>query len=344
MRKRTIILVCFICLLVFMAGCNKNCKRDKNKNDDEIASVESVYGMGFVTTAKLLDFSSEKTATTKVSKTQLASESNDKYDLPYYGLTVEQVMLTAEEFNRYFNMIDDFLDKSSIKTTVEENTETDPLFSEYKYKLTINSKNEKGENITHTMYYSETVASSTQDNEKTSKIYNVTGVVALTATADQPNYYYMNGRRTEETEQEGKDVETENKLWLKASLEKDDNNLGNYVIMEYEVETEQENSMQEQETSYEYSIYQNGILSEKTKVSFEKENNEFEYEFEFETLSLINYYKIEKVTKNNETWIEVKYNLNNLMGKFVIVETNDGKYCYKFTNDSTDDRIFDKYD
>lgn len=341
MRKKLFMIFTILAVMFMFIGC----KQDIPSDDFEATSkgtyqglnnIEALYGMGSVTTSKLLAM--ENLDVVKGAKLANTSGDNQGFDLPDAKTSaVEVVQAQAEEFNQYFNMLSDFLDKADIKTTVEENKDQDEVVASYKFKLTITSKDEFGQDVTHVMYYSETQTANRETKNETYLEFSVEGVLKL-----EDVYYYIAGMRSSETEIDGKEEETEQTMWLKASLVKDDRS--NYIIMEYENETENEGLTSEEEHSYKYSTYVNGRVTEVTEVSFEAENNEVEYEMEITTGQTRTKYEIEKVQKGNVTYLEVEYVVNNERGKFVIVFDGTEYYQYKFTKDASDDRRFDHYD
>ncbi len=163
-------------------------------NYSGIASTESIYGMGAVTTTELLAETVTPTApesgpVTSAPETNPDAgnpgESNpdagnpdagnpgestpgettpadpDPSQQPDYGLPdvgdnqIGDVQDAAKDFNTYFNMLDSFLDKAATKTVVEKNVSEDPMLAGYELKLTITGKNAAGEDDVHIVYYTE---------------------------------------------------------------------------------------------------------------------------------------------------------------------------------------------
>ncbi len=351
---KTIMMVVFICCVVVLCvGCsnqNENPFTDLSKPSEigsyqGLESVESLYGMAFVTTSELLSFQDQNNVV--MSKTR-ETLSNEDFNLPESGSdAVQKVQGQAETFNRYFNMLNEFLNKSSISTTLENNQATDANLSSYQYKLTIQGQDVNGDPVTHVMYYTEQEAGGYEHQEgnevETYKGYSVEGVMEMGEDENhQPIYYFITGTRSETKEQEGNEVEISHEFSIRASEVQNDSR--NYVRMTYENETEQEGKFLESENSYLYSVYQDGKIVEKTEVSFEKENKETEYEIEFISGTSRGYYEIERVERSQSTWIEVSYNIDGSRGKFVVIENQDGTYDYKFSNNESDDRLFRHFD
>ncbi len=331
------------------------CKGDEGKNPSDgkevgtyqgIESVESVYAVGAVTTAKLLSLSMPAAQTS--AQAQTVAESDTDYGLPENGTDAEQAQQQAEKFNKYFNMLDSFLDKSATKTVVTENTETEAPLAVYQYKLTVEGKDADGQTVSHTIYYTEKFLS--ESNDKLNGLhraeYQLNGLVVMNTAEDAaPTYYYMSGTHSLRTETEGSETETSETIRIRASLEPSD--ILNYVELLHETEREEEPGENETETLYTYSVYRAGLLVEKTEIEFEQEEEkggvETEYEVRFVTGISLGTYEIERVEKSGKTWIEVEYLIDGAKGKFVILKNPDGTYRYKYSQNASDDKTLKDY-
>lgn len=334
-----------------------------------IASTESIYGVGAVTTAKLL--AETMHPTTKVPIVDIPTEEtpSDPSAEPDYGLPetggdkIGDVQDSAEDFNTYFNMLDSFLDKGATKTVVEKNTSGDPALAGYELKLTITGKNVSGEDDVHTVYYTETAGetktSTHRDDDETETItattYSLEGAVFMGQDETGSDvYYFMTGTRTERsvTESEDGEEETKEESILKMTAFASELDMSSRVELSHTQTTESESEGMDTETEaeslYTYSVYEAGKLTESTQVKFETEEEhgevETEYSVRFVSGASRGTYEIERETKGSYTWISVKYNIDGKVGKFVIVEAPDGSYNYKFSQNKDDDRTFANYD
>lgn len=350
------------------AGCDFGGGSADNKNPSE-KTAQSVYGLGAVTTAKLLMESGveakplaavvEEPAAPETSQGETAPETapdtQPDYQLPESSdPVVDKAQAEAEQFNKYYNMLEGFLEKDATSSVVSQNDATDPALSGYELKLVVTGRNELGEANVHTMYYTEKEVAhpdsydhdrddDDDDEVEVKSAYQLEGVLAMGTDAEgNPIYYYMSGMRTEESEQDSRESETKSELTIRASATKGDTQ--NYVLMRHEMETEEEGAESEAETEYTYSIYQNGRLAESTSVSLETENAEAEYEVEYTKNGVRNSYEIERVERNGKVWIEVEYNIGGERGKFVIERDADGGYTYKFSQNKSDDLHMKGYD
>lgn len=296
--------------------------------------VESVYGVSAVTAAKLL-----------------AATEQDAGIVSAAAVTDE-----AEKFNRYFNMLDSFLDKAQTTTVVESNGSADEAVADYALKLTVTGRGIEGEEVSHTVYFTETegrtVQDSYRDEDETVTVerteYALSGVVPMTAEDGTAVYYRMEGTRTESlvTEEEGRDRETSrvNKLELRAYAEDE----RNYVKIEHTQTAEEEEGETETESLYVYSVYEGGALVETTQVKFEEETErggtEAEYEVRFLSGGSRGRYEIERETgRNGSVEIVVEYSIDGANGRFRIAKNADGSYRYRYNN-SEFDRDFEDFD
>ena len=331
------IIVCFILILSFTLNFGRN----KPFNPTRInLSAEDVYGMGAVSSVRLLgnnmSSSAVKTfsavsATTRMRacEVELASSTIDNSE--------QEVKEQAKRFNEYFTALDSFFGDDIISTTTEANTDDN---YEHETKMTIQGKDFNGETVTYTMYYTETLvkADSADDedagneNGETGNEYHLVGVMVID-DAD----YYLEGERSEETEKD----ESETELKIRAYRDKTDKT--SYIQMEQEYSVEDG----ETETEYVYSIYANGELIEQTAVEFETENKnnklETEYQLEFRSGTSKGKYVVEREVKDNKISIKVKYNIDGKTGVFHIREITDenGNKQYEYSYNDGSNQVFD---
>ena len=285
------------------------CNTEKSGN---LSSVNDVYGLGAVTSAKLLSNVSGQTVKALASVSLLADGA-------------DEAAVYAEKFNEYFTALDDFLGEDLINTVAEENK--DEKYP-YETKLTVTGKDISGNDVTHIMYYTETFAGEERDEDEVKTIYTLEGVMIVDGED-----YYLTGEREHETEED----ETEDELKIRAYADRNDKST--YVEMEQETSREPN----ETEREYTYSVYSAGRLVEKTSVEFETERKgakeEAEYELEFLNGSGKGKYKVERETVGGTVQMKVKYKIDGKEGVFKIrkITDKDGneRYEYTFSDNST---------
>lgn len=280
-----------------------------------LASAQDVYGMGAVSTVRLLGCELSGSAVKSLSAVKIADVASES-ETEEEGAVKEQ----AEKFNEYFTMLDSFLGEEVVTTKAVRNT--DEQYAQYEIKLTITGKDLLGETETYLMYYTETLHKAKTEDDETEEEYTLEGVMVLDGED-----YALRGERSYEEER----GETENDLKIRAYPDPEDKDT--YVQMK------QENSVEknETETEYVYSVVRDGKLIEETAVEFETEQKdnkeEIKYELEFRSGDAKGSYKLEKETKDGAVQIKVKYNIDGSSGTFRIRETENG-YEYSFSDNS----------
>ena len=319
-------IVCFILITSFILYFGRN----KPFNPTHIhLSAEDVYGMGAVSSVRLLGSNMSASAVKAFSEVRAVAQtrSSDVMLTSSSDNAEQEVKEQAERFNEYFTALDSFFGEDIISTVTEKNTDGQ---YPYELKMTINGKDLSGKTIPYIMYYTEFLVNSQEDededeDEETENEYKLVGVMVIDG-AD----YYLEGERSEETEKD----ESETELKIRAYANKEDKS--SYIQMEQEYSVEDG----ETETEYVYSIYVNGELLEQTAVEFETENKdgkvETEYELEFRKGASKGKYVVEREIKDNASEIKVKYDIDGKKGVFRIREITDEegnkKYEYKFSD------------
>ena len=299
------VVVCLILILSFTLNINKNVNNPINPTRINL-SHEDVYGMGAVSSVKLLGSNLSANAVKSLAAVNAATRT-DTYGVKLASLTDDSessVKAQMEKFNEYFTALDSFLGEDVISTSTEANTD-----SRYPYdtKMTINGRDFNGETVTYVMYYTETLAHYDSDDDEIE--------------------YRLEGERSEENEKD----ESETELKIRAYADKTDKSA--YIQMEQEYSVEKG----ETETEYVYSVYSDGKLLEQTAVEFEQESKngktETEYELEFRSGTSKGKYVVKREVVNNKTEIRVKYVIDGNSGEFRIREITDdnGNKHYEYT-------------
>ncbi len=298
------------------------CACNSGSASGALSKPNDIYGMGAVSTVKLLGGDTSAQALRKLSAVSSVAATDDG------------VKAQAQRFNEYFTALDSFMGEDIVSTVSEENTDTK---YPYKTKLTINSRDFDGNPVQNVMYFTETFLTTNtdidddDDDKETESIYTLEGVLVVDG-AD----YRLEGERT--YEQEGN--ETENELKIRAYA--DINDRRSFVEMEQEYSEEGK----ETETEYVYSIYSNGALVEQTAVEFEKERKggkeETEYELEFRKGAARGKYVVEREAKNGKVTIRVRYNIDGKQGSFRISEITgaNGEKQYEYTFEDNSKLVF----
>ena len=316
MKRKILLLGMCVGLALSMAlgACGKN----ENKAG-ALASAQDVYGMGAVSTVRLLGSGMPSAAvqTFAALNTTADVKTNDTD-------TESEAKAQAQKFNEYFAALDSFLGDDILTTSVTPNTdETYPFDT----KMIIHGKDFNGNTVSYTMYYTETAENTETDDDEddeedeTEQTYRLTGVMELNGMQ-----YRLEGERKEESEKD----EQETELKIRAYANEADRT--SYIEMEQEYSAEEG----ETETEYVYSVYRNNVLVEQTAVEFEteKKNNKEETEYELEFLSgeAKGKYTVERERKGDTVKMKVKYNIDGKSGVFHIREvTVNGEKQYEYS-------------
>ena len=335
-----------LCLTMTMSVALAACE-DPESTANGLSSPNDVYGMGAVSSVRLLGNNMSSSAVKTFSAVSAATQMR-ACKVESTSSTIDnseqEVKEQTERFNEYFTALDSFLGDDVVSTVTEANTDSN---YEYETKMTINGKDFNGETVTYTMYYTETLVKADFDDdedsadkdedaadedEETENEYQLVGVMVIDGAE-----YYLEGERSEETEK----GESETELKIRAYADKTDKT--SYIQMEQEHSVEDG----ETETEYVYSIYANGELIEQTAVEFETENKnnkvETEYELEFRRGTSKGKYVVEREVKDNKISIKVKYNIDGKTGVFHIREITDenGNKQYEYSYNDGSKQVFD---
>lgn len=317
-------LIAGLCLTMAMSVGLAACS-NAGKDAKALSSPNDVYGLGAVSSVRLLGSSLSASAVKTLSAVSaVAQPRNSAADS-----SEQEVKDQTERFNEYFTALDSFLGDDIVTTVTEANTDS---AYEYETKMTINGKDINGETVPYTMYYTETLVKSDSDDEETENEYKLIGVMVVDGED-----YHLEGERSEESEKD----ETETELRIRAYANAEDKT--SYIQMEQEYSVEDG----ETEIEYVYSIYTNGELSEQTAVEFETENKnnkvETEYELEFRRGASKGKYTVEREVKDKKTEIKVMYKIDGKTGVFHIREITDadGNKKYEYSYNDGSKKVFD---
>ncbi len=331
MKKK--FLLAGLCLTVattmVLAACGNP---DKGK---ALSSTNDVYGMGAVSSVRLLESNLPTRAVKSFSAVNAAANKRTcgtklTSDTATADTSETEVKEQTEKFNEYFTALDSFLGDDVVSTSTVKNTDSN---YDYDTKMTINGKDFNGETVTYTMYYTETLIKADADeDDETESEYKLVGVMVIDG-AD----YYLEGECSKESEKD----ESETELRIRAYADKQDKT--SYIQMEQEYSIENG----ETETEYVYSVYSSGKLLEQTAVEFETEikdgKAETEYELEFRSGETKGRYTVEREVIENKAEIKVKYAIDGKSGEFrireITGENGDKQYEYTFSDGSK--QVFD---
>ena len=173
----------------------------------------------------------------------------------------------------------------------------------FSHKMTVTQADLGGQEKTYVIYYNET-AEKVEDGEIESTF---SGIIVI----GNKEYTVYGEREKEETEYE-----------IKMTIKYGDNK---YVVFEQEIE--------ENEQSYEYTIYENGAIE---KFSIEWEIGDYKCtEVEIEHTSKNEVTKFKYKLKNNSTTIDVTIKFSDETSDVVTVYSEKEKYKFSYKNGTT---------
>lgn len=293
-----------IALPVALAG------RGSGDRVPEVLSVEDVYGLGAVTTSKLLGSEFAGGSAQNLSSVRLLAERSDP--LP-------KAKAQASKFHEYFSMLDGFFGGSAVKTTVVSNDSSEGICANYERKLTITGTDMSGTAVQYEMYYNETVEE--EDEEETE--YSLDGIMFI----DGEDYVLRGERKHEED-----GGEREDEIVIRAYPDFTDGET--YVQMEQKVSVDGN----ETEKEYVYSVFSDGDEIEETVVKFESEKKgakeKAEFELEFRRGGAKGKYSAERERSDGKIKMKVKYEIEDEKGEFYVSDSSGGGYEYLFSDGS----------
>lgn len=274
-------------------------------------SAEEAYGLGAITTVSLIG-------------SAFGSDSAVSLSAAYKGSGTESLAeRQAETFHDYFLMLESFMGEGMLQTSAVRNA--DAQFAEYDVKLTVTGKDLYGNEISHLMYYTETLVHEKSEKGETEAVYALEGVMVT-----ERGNYTLYGERETEIESDGKETEREEEFRMRAYP--DASRKDSYVEMRQELSVEED----ETEKKYVYSVIDNGTLTEETVLRFESETKngkeQVQYRLEFLSGKGKGSYKLEKESADGGSRIRVEYEIDGEGGDFRIAETESGDYVYSFSD------------
>ncbi len=273
-------------------------------------SARNAYGMGAVTTIKLLGSEIAGSAIRSLSLVKQLAETEGE-------IAESQIA----KFHEYFTLFTAYLGEEEAVTSEEANT--DAAYAQFSRKLTVSGVGLNGNRENYVMYYNETLQNVKEEKDETEEKYFLEGVMAFEGVE-----YALRGEREFETEKD--EIENELKICAYPDL----NDKTTYVKMEIEESSEEG----ETEREYVYSVVKGGKLIEETSVEFEseqkgdKEKNKFE--LEFRSGEAKGKYKMKHEAQDGVLKMKTEYEIDGKSGEFFIVPTQSG-YQYVFEDGHT---------
>lgn len=302
-KKRIISIICAVALVATLATVLAACgtKGDGATKGTPTAKVNAkdVYALSALTGAEYLE------------KTESGASGAAEATRPS--------VISAEDVKGMkdcLTMFDNVLSGGGINQTVEANSDTDGLYKDYPFVMTITVGNT---GIVAKMYYKEisTVTETEIDDgvEETEVSTTLAGIMVLDG-----NEFEVIGKK--EVETEGNEKETSIEFTTKSRT-----NPYNYVKIEQSVE--EENGAVEIE--YEYKIYENNRKVREFKLEIEEENGRTQVSFKMKVENTFEDIEFKIVKGDVDGKFKIKYE-NGKVKSFIDVERVDGGYNLVYGN------------
>ena len=303
MNKRVLLTaLCTTALLVPVAAGFAGCKKDNGLN----INAKDVYALSASASANYLHHLDGTKSTKSVASLSLEVATTRPSAITDANVTGMTNCLA---------MFDNFIQGGGVNQNTKKNDEMGDLGA-YTFKMTISTPSG---NESMTMYYNETETETERKIEDEKEEVEVSSkLVGVLVFGD--SQYDVTGER--EFESEGDETEASIEFTTKSKV-----NPLNYIVVSQSVE----NETGETEIEYEYKIYRDGNLVQKTETEIENENDKFELEFKFKNGTTLEktIYKMYKGSADNS--FVIKYTIDGTTDTINVVRTATG-YTFTYSN------------
>ena len=243
---------------------------------------------------------------------------NDETSLSGQNATARPDCFTESEVKSvrdYFEMFNGMLIGDGLKQDVRKTTAEDETYAEkYSYCMTITLPNLDGQKVEYKMYYDEFDLETEEEIEDGEHEVEVSSKIDGVMLFDGKEFV-VHGER--EFEKEGRETESSIEFITYAVGSRED-----YVMVEQSVENT--------EFEYEYTIYRGGDKVSEVEVEMEKERNHTEFEIEFKNSATAGVYKMYKQDGKDEFVIE--FNTQDVNEKIYAPINEDGTVTFRYSN------------
>ena len=268
---------------------------------------------------------SELVAMSATSSAVILDEMQENTSLAKALNSLEGQQLTQEEIdevNAQLAVIENYMGENAIQIEQGAPAEDDAYFGVYEVRMTVSTKNLEGAAQAYTMYFNLTETKNENEidkdgHEDESKWeYETEQEFALEGIViSGENVYQMTGKK--EIESETEDGVTENETSYEMTVRGEN---GEYIVFEQSFEKEEG----ETEQNYEYRIYNNRELVKRFELEFETENNKQEIEMKSYENGQVFQCKYEKKTRNGKDYIEAEVMKDGKMIEVFITTEGSG--------------------
>lgn len=313
-----LVLVAVLCIVLPVALKKRGGGLTITNKFSQITDAQSFYAYGAASVGALLDASDSAANASPARAAAAPKASSAIFAASGKSLSETEDLSAAQTVNRYMSLIESLLGEGNISG--EEGAGE----RGYGYSMTVRYTDLLGETVSYVMYYDKTFLHGQTEGDETEKNYSVEGVM-LVGEREYPV------RGTYETESEEGESESEFSFRAFTSGE-------NSFI---EVSREWESEGAEREETYVYSVYEEGLLCEKTSIEYEAEDGELELKMTVEKDGKTKTLYFREETEKGERVLSVHGNLDGQTVRFRVY-IRQGQYHYVFEDGSSSDR--DRFD
>lgn len=231
---------CTACL----TACGKDTAGEGGNKFEQLTTTESVYGFSAASAGMLISAMQGGEA----AKLSAIGEAAAPSPLAYAETAID-----TAELDKYMALVESLLSDGGFGVSAEASDR-----EEYSEKMTVTYRDMRGNSLEYVMYYNQVLTGYGEDRNEVEEVYRIDGVMEIDGVD-----YPVRGERRIETE--GGESENETQFIVSVSEE-------SYIAVEHGGESERGETEQE----YEYSLYENGRLTERSVFEYEEERGETE--------------------------------------------------------------------
>lgn len=286
--KKIVILFLSVFEFAVLTACNFQIT-----NNEVLASNEDIYLFSAVSSTSLLPTNSTPTQVSmKLSDTDETLVENE-----------------VEDINKYLQMMEQFLGENNGLST--EIVESDR--AEYQNKVVFTTVDLLGNQIVYVLYYNEEIL--TEDND----IDNPEEVITTDMTTEENEEEDVSESTEKEEISDNQETRISGILIMngneyqvlgKKEIEEDESKIkmisylddNNYVTVVSKVE--------DNERKYQYEVVTDGVVTMKSKVKFEEEDNETKFVLDYTDGDLSGFFEFKREIEDDKDIIKIKYEIN----------------------------------
>ncbi len=222
------------------------------------------------------------------------------------------------------SMFDGMIAGGGFEQTIKDNSSQDPLVSGYPLEMTISLHNGLGEAEEYKMYFREVNTQTEKEIDEEKEVEVSTTFEGVVVYGGE--YFVVEGEREVETEGNETETEIEFITYKNVGTDEIEADRNNYVVVEQ--------SFENTEVEYEYTLYENGRKVQELEIEYEEEKNGTEVSFAWKDLTTgvknETEYTVRKGTKNGA--FVITYEKNGAKSTIDVEVDENGSYTFVYGN------------